>query len=642
MTEQQNPFLEQEIDLREYARVIYERRWIVISVTAIAVTLALIYSFMMKPVYESSTELLIEREAPRIVNIEEVASSDFSAREYYQTQYKVLKSMAIAERVDKKLGEYIPWSEWTGRSSKKGKELTYQERLGALLARISVKPVPNTQLVEIMASDINSELSAKIANLWAETYIAYILDTRFEATQYASAWLQEKIKEAKQHLEDAESKLQEYRRKYKIVETDSEIGNTDVLNEILKRKASIEIEISEKSEHFRERHPEIIGLKSELDSINRKIESEKEKEIVSKDVAIQYNILKRDVDTSKELYQSLLKRISETEVTGELKSTNIRVVDKASAPMSPSKPRKKLNVIIAFMIGIFGGGGLAFLMESLDQSLKTPEDIKNHLKLASLAAIALPKDEEDKKIKPELMSAERPRSTISEAYRSLRTSIMFTAVEHKRKIILMTSSGPQEGKTTTAINLAIVMAQAGEKVLLMDADLRQPRVEKVFNFGKEHGITEVLAGTETFDSVVHKTDIKGLDVAACGTIPPNPSELLGSVKMVELLKDLEKKYDRIVIDAPPALAVTDPVILSGMVDGTIIVVKANETNRHAVLKVKEMIDAVKSSHLIGAVLSMVETERTGGHYYYYRYYGKKYGHYGADKKPKPSELSARS
>lgn len=632
MSELQNPFLEQEIDLREYARVIYERRWIVASFTVVTVTLALIYSFMMKPVYEASTDLLIEREAPRVVNIEEVASSDFSAREYYQTQYKVLKSRAIAERVDKKLGGYSLWSKWSGRAPRKGPGITEQERVDALLESISVKPIPNTQLVEITASDVDPALAAKIANMWADTYIAYILDTRFEATQYASGWLQEKIKEAKQHLEKSEADLQEYRRKYGIVEKDSDIGNTEVLNELLRRKASLEIEISEKSEHFREKHPEIIGLRSELDSINRKIESEKEKEIVSKDVAIQYNILKRDVDTSRELYQSLLKRISETEVTGELKATNIRVVDRAAEPMTPSRPRKKLNLLIALMIGLFGGTGIAFLMENLDQSLKTPEDIKNHLKLPALAAIALPKDEEDKKAEPELISHTRPRSTISEAYRSLRTSVMFTAVEHKRKVILMTSSGPQEGKTTTAINLAIVMAQAGEKVLLMDADLRQPRVEKVFNFGKEHGLTEVLAGTEKFEAVVHRTDIKNLYVVACGTIPPNPSELLGSVKMLELINELEKKFDRIVIDAPPALAVTDPVILSGMADGTIIVVRAGETNRHAVLKTKEMIETVKSAHLIGAVLSMVETERSGGHYYYYRYYGKKYGHYGAEKR----------
>ncbi|MFA6637164.1 MAG: polysaccharide biosynthesis tyrosine autokinase [Candidatus Omnitrophota bacterium] len=631
MAEHQNPFLEQEIDLRKYARVLYERRWIVISCTVIAVTLSLIYSFMMKPVYEASTKLLIEREAPKVVNIEEVASSDFSAREYYQTQYKILKSRAIAERVDKELGKYSPWSEWTGRSPRKGEPLTDTERLDSLLKRVAVKPVPNTQLVEITVSDINPDLAARISDLWAEKYIAYILDTRFEATRYASGWLQEKIKEAKDSLEKAEDRLQEYRRKHRIVETGSQISNPDVFNELLKRRASIEIEISEKSEHFRERHPEMIGLRSELGSISRKIESEKEKEIIASDVAIQYNILRRDVDTSRELYHSLLKRISETEVTGELKTTNIRVVDRASAPMDPSKPKKKQNLIIALLIGLFAGGGMAFLMENLDQSLKTPEDVKNHLKLASLAAIALPKTEEDKNAKAELITAERPRSTTSEAYRSLRTSVMFTAVEHGRKTLLITSSGPQEGKTTTAINLAIVMAQAGEKVLLMDADLRQPRIEKVFNFGKEHGITEILAGTEKFDSVVHKTDVDNLYVVACGTIPPNPSELLGSVKMAELLKDTASKFDRIIIDAPPALAVTDPVILSGMVDGTIIVIRANETNRHAVLKAKEMIEEVKSSRIIGAVLSMVETERTGGHYYYYRYYGKKYGHYGADK-----------
>jgi polysaccharide biosynthesis transport protein len=631
MAEYQDPFLEQEIDLREYARVLYERRWIIISVTVIAVTLSLIFSFMMKPVYEASTHLLIEREAPRVVNIEEVASSDFSAREYYQTQYKILKSRAIAERVDKKLGKYSPWSAWVGRAAGKGKPFTDDQRLDALLKVIAVKPVPNTQLVEITAGDINPDLAAKIANLWSETYISYILDTRFEATQYASGWLEEKIKEAKDALEKAEESLQQYRRKHGIVETGSQIGNTEVLNELLKRKASLEIEIAEKSEHFRDRHPEIIGLRSELGSIDRKIEKEMEKEIVSKDVAIQYNMLRRDVDTSRELYQSLLKRISETEVTGELRSTNIRVVDKASVPRNPSKPRKKLNFVIAFMIGLFGGGGLAFLMESLDQTLTTPDDIKNHLKLASLAAIATPRDEEDKKVKTELMTAERPRSTVSEAYRSLRTSIMFTAVERRRKVILMTSAGPQEGKTTTAINLAIVMAQAGEKVLLMDADLRQPRIEKVFALEKEHGLTEVLAGTETFDSAVHKTGIDNLYVIACGTIPPNPSELLGSVKMSELLSALGSKFDRVIIDAPPALAVTDPVILSGMVDGTVIVVKANETNRHAVLKVKEMVEAVNSSNIIGVVLNMVETERAGGHYYYYRYYGKKYGHYGADK-----------
>ena len=630
MNDFKNPFLEQEIDLREYLRILYERRWLIISFTLILCTLSLIRSFMMKPIYNAETRILIEREEPHVVKIEEVSSSDFSGREYYQTQYRILKSRAIAERVDKSLGEYTPWSEWKGR--KDARPLTGQQRAEALLKRIAIKPLPNTQLVEINVEDINPQLAAKIANLWAETYISYVLDTKFDATQYASGWLQEKIKEAKKNLEGSELELQKYRKEKSILDTGSEKDDPAVLNELLKRRAEIEIEISEKSEYFKEKHPEIIGLKSELGSVNKKINSETDSEIFMKDKAIQYNILKREVESNKEIYESLLERIRETEVTGELKTTNIRIIDKAPVPLKPHRPRKKFNLIIAFLIGICASSGLAFILESLDQTLKNPEDIKNHLKLASLASIALPREAEDKNAKPELISSERPNSTISESYRSLRTSIMFTSVEHKRKTILFTSSGPQEGKTTTAINLAIVMAQAGEKVLLLDGDLRQPRVEKIFNFSIEHGITEVLAKDEKLSSVIHKTDIKNLDLIACGAIPPNPSELLGSRKMRNLLKELETRYDRIIIDAPPTLAVTDPVVLAQMVDGTVLVVRAGETNRNAVLKAKEIIQAVKGSSLIGAVLAMVEQDKTGGHYYYYRYYGKKYGHYGQEKK----------
>ena len=630
MSNSRNPFLEQEIDLREYLRILYERRWLIVSCTLILCTLSLLRSFMMKPIYNAETRILIEKEEPRVVKIEEVSSSDFSGREYYQTQYRILKSRAIAERVNNSLGGYQPWSEWKGRQS--NKPLTGQQRAEALLKRIDISPLTNTQLVEISVEDVDPNLAAKIANLWSETYIAYVLDTKFDATQYASGWLQEKIKEAKRNLEESELELQKYRKAENIVETESETNNSAVLNELLKRRAEIEIEISEKSEYFKKKHPEIIGLKSELNSVNRKIDSETDNEIFMKDKAIQYNILKREVESNKEIYESLLERIRETEVTGELKTTNIRIIDKAPVPLKPYRPNKKLNLIIAFLIGICASSGLAFILESMDQTLKNPEDVKNHLKLASLAAIALPREVEDKKAKPELISNERPNSTISESYRSLRTSIMFTSVEHRRKTILFTSSGPQEGKTTTAINLAIVMAQAGEKVLLLDGDLRQPRVEKIFNFGIEHGITEVLAKNEELSSVTHKTDIKNLDLIACGSIPPNPSELLGSQRMRDLLKELEKRYDRIIIDAPPTLAVTDPVVLSQMVDGTVLVIKSGETNRNAVIKAKEIIQSVKGSSLIGTVLAMVEQDKTGGHYYYYRYYGKKYGHYGTEKK----------
>ena len=626
--QQNNPFLEQEIDLREYLRVIVSRKWVIISCTVILCTLALIRVFMMRPIYESSTKILIHNEAPKILNIQEVTPESFVGREYYQTQYKILKSRAIADRVNRELGGYKPYSEWTGRKKETKKPIAEDYRIAALLNRVSVRPVPNTQLVSISVEDVDPGEAAKIANLWAENYISYILDTKFNASQYASGWLQQKIEEAKVKLEDSEIRLQEYRKKNRILANEDESG-TSIFDQLLQKKSELEIELSESKEYFKDKHPEIIGLKSEIESVQQKIESERKKELDTSEKEIKYNILKREVNTNKDIYKSLLERVGETEVTGELRTTNVSVVDKAIVPRKPAKPKKKQNLLIAFLIGIFGGCGLAFLIESLDQSLKTPEDIKNHIGIPSLASIALPQKKDDEKSNPEFICKERPKSTISESYRSLRTSIMFTAVEHRRKTLLLTSSGPQEGKTTTAINLAIVAAQSGEKTILVDADLRKPRIEKAFNIDMKHGLSEVLSGAEKLDTVIHKTDLENLDVIACGTIPPNPSELLGSKKMEELLARLSDNYDRIVIDTPPVLAVTDAVVLAGKVDGAIIVVKAGETNRKAAHKTREILESVGKSNVLGAVLNMVETQRSGGHYYYYQYYGR-HGKYGDD------------
>jgi len=581
---------------------------------------------MMKPVFEASTRILIQREAPNIVNMQEVSPMEYRDVEYYQTQYKILKSRSLAERVNKALGGYVPWSEWKGRDQEEPDVKPTEDDLArALLKRVEIKPIPNTQLVEIAAEDIDPKLAAKIANLWSQDYISYVLDTKFDATQYASGWLQQKIDEAKSNLEASEWKLQEYRKTSKIVISDEDDDRDKMLDILFKKKSDLEIGLSEKSEYLRPKHPEIIGIKNEISSVDDKIASEKSKGLNVKDKEIQYSMLKRDVETNKHMYESLLKRIKETEVTGELKTTNIRVIDKATVPKSPVKPKKKLNLLIALFVGLMGGGGLAFLFEGLDQSVRTPEDVKNHIKLPALASIAIPKDD-DKGVAPEFITEKKPRSTISESYRSLRTSIMFTAVEHKRKTLAFTSSGPQEGKTTSAINLAIVMAQAGEKTVLVDADLRKPRIEKAFDMEAEHGLTGILAGRENLDEAIRKTDNNNLDIITCGLIPPNPSELLGSSKMDELLEELENRYDRVIIDTPPVLAVTDAVVLSGKVDGTIVVVKGGDTNRHALLKTKEILESVHSSNLIGVVLNMVETGKGGGHYYYYQYYGK-YGKY---------------
>ncbi len=633
--EQQNPFIEEEINFHEYLDILVRRRWILISFTVILCTLALIRGFLMKPVYEGTTRLLIEKQAPKVVKMDEVTPMDFSAREYYQTQYKVLESRSVAEKVNRALKGYTPWSPWKGYLKGEDlEEMSERKRVGALLKRVKVKPVPNTQLVELSVEDLDPEKAAFITNLWSQSYIEYTLDAKFEATRDASVWLRDKINESRENLREAEKKLQDYRRENNIVleagHDEKYLGPT-VLQDLIKRRSELEIEIAEKSEHFREMHPEMIGLRSELATVESKIDSEKDKKVHSGDIGIQHNMLQQDVYTARSIYETLIQRSRETDVTGELDTTNIRVVDRATTPDNPVKPRKMRDLVLAFIIGIMGGGALSFFVEALDQSVKTPEDIKSRVKLPCLGTIAVPSGEEAKSARNELITLDKPRSVISEAYRGLRTSIMFASVEHARKTIIVTSSSPQEGKTTVAINLAIAMAQSGERTVLLDADMRRPRIEGVFDLNAEHGLSDILAGSDTLKTAIHSTEIKNLDIIACGSIPPNPSELLGSKKIEEFLGQLGERYDRVIIDPPPVMAVTDAVVLSGKVDGVILVIKAGHTHKNAILKSKEILESVKNSSILGGVLNMVETGKTGGDYYYYtQYYGKHHGKYYGD------------
>jgi len=591
----------------------------------------------MKPVYESSTKLLIQKEAPKVINVDEVVSTDYSGRDSYLTQCKILNSRAVAKKVYEKLGGYTPWNKWRGRSGRK--DVSEAEGIEAVMSHVRIKPVLNTELVEIVAEDIDPNKAAKIANTWADSYIDYMMEARFNATQSASGWLETKMLEAKDNLRSAERKLQDYRKENKIVLGADTANKVNMIDSLLAQKSELEVDLSHKLEYYKDKHPEIIGIRSEIESVNKRIEAEKDTELVYKDKEVQYSLLKRDVDTARNMYDSLLKRMSETEVSGQLRTTNVSVIDKAQVPAKPSKPKKKLNFIIAFIIGLLGGGVFALILEELDQRIKTPNDIKALFDMPLLGTIQLPERKEDGTSAPiEFVTRDMTNSPIAEGYRSLRTSILFSGVQHARKTILVTSSCPQEGKTTTSINLSIVMAQAGERTLLIDADLRRPRIEEVFGIKTEYGFSDLLAGRVSIDAVgkyIFQSGIKNLDIIACGTIPPNPSELLGAENVGTVFKTFLERYDRVIIDSPPVLAATDPVVLSSKVDGVIVVVKSSETEKKALVRVVELINTVGSNQLMGVVLNMADKNGISGGYYYY--YGK-YG-YGNDRKTQRSVAS---
>jgi succinoglycan biosynthesis transport protein ExoP len=370
---------------------------------------------------------------------------------------------------------------------------------------------------------------------------------------------------------------------------------------------------------------------------------------------VQYHILQHDAESNKQLYDGLLQKLKEAGITTGLRSTNIRVVDPALAPASPSRPQKARNIFLAVLVGLVGGIGLALFREYLDNTVKSPDDIEALTGLPSLAVVpslpglpstqgrlsrlareAAPQSATGPRV--ELLSYIQPKSQISEAFRALRTSLLLSQADHPPQVILVTSALPREGKTTAAVNLAVTLAQLGDRTLLMDSDLRKPGIRRALNLtgGKEVGLSSYLAGVSTLDEVLmpHPT-INNLVALTTGPVPPSPADLLSSHRMREAITDLRHRFKFVVIDSPPVMAATDAVILSALTDGVLLVVRSGETPKEAFTRTRDLLAAVKC-RLLGVVLNAVDSSAPD-YYYSYRYYPYAYGYgYGEDVSKKPT------
>jgi succinoglycan biosynthesis transport protein ExoP len=365
---------------------------------------------------------------------------------------------------------------------------------------------------------------------------------------------------------------------------------------------------------------------------------------------VQYHILEHDAESYKTLYDGLLQKLKEAGITAGLRSSNIRVVDPALVPTSPSRPQKARNILLGFLIGLVGGIGLAIFREYLDNTVKSPDDIeavaglpslavvpslpgsigKHRGRLSRLAREAAPQSVSGPRV--ELMSYTTPKSQISEAFRALRTSLLLSQAEHPPQVILVTSALPREGKTTAAVNLAVTLAQLGDRTLLIDADLRKPGIRRALNLtiGKEAGLSSYLAGVSSLDEVLlpHPT-INNLAAITTGPVPPNPADLLSSHRIRDVIAELRVRFKFIVIDSPPVMAATDAVILSVVTDGVLLVVRSGQTPKEAFTRTCDLLKAVKC-RLLGVVLNAVDSSAPD-YYYSYRYYPYAYGYgYGED------------
>ena len=334
--------------------------------------------------------------------------------------------------------------------------------------------------------------------------------------------------------------------------------------------------------------------------------------------AVEYAALQREAQADRQLYENLLQRTKETGVSGQYRNSNIQIVDAAEFPRWPVLPNVPRDLMVALMTGLVLALGLVFAFEYFDSRIKSPDEIKTHLNMPFLGLVPSVPIKEGEQM---LMGAMEVPPAFAEAMKAIRTGVVFSSAEEGSRSVVVTSTAPHEGKTVVSSNLAAALAQTDQKVLIIDADMRRPRIHEVFGWLQDPGLSNVLVGTSTLADAVRKSTVPNLNVLPAGHIPPNPAELLGAPRFKELLRELGRQYDWIIIDAPPVMAVTDAALVGNIATGVVFVVGAEMTSRrHAAVAVDQLASA--QSRFIGAVLNRANVQRHG--YYYSTYYRKDY------------------
>jgi capsular exopolysaccharide synthesis family protein len=596
-----------EVTLIDYLNIIKKRIWIVFLVFFSFTITQTINTYSKIPIYQATVKILIEKETPKISPFPEVYRLEWPDREYFQTQIRLIYSRMFAKRVFEDLG-----------LDKDPKYANLSDPVGVFLGGFVASHEVGTRIIHVGYKGKDPIEVAKFANAIGRNLIQYDIELKTKAATQALSWLETQLIEVKKKLEDSEMALNNFIQEYKIVNVPELEERAEGLIDSLKSKqAELEREIVEASKRYKEKHPKMIRLNSELEQVKEKIEEETKNFLSLQAKTVEYNVLKREVESNRSLYEALLKRAKETDVAEKLETTNLRIIDFAQIPRVPISPNRRRDISVAGFLSICLGIGLVFFLEYLDSTLKTSEEIELYINLPFLGYAPSAKKEAKSEIETDLLSYHKPLSTITEAYRQIRTSIIFASPEDRPlKTLLITSSIPKEGKTLIAVNLATVFSQTNEKVVIIDADMRKPRLYKTFKIENRKGLSSFLAGTSPLEETIRSTFIPNLSIITSGPLPPNPAELLTSKKLFNLLEELKSKFNRIILDSPPVLAVADTAILANITDGTILVIRAGFTNYKNILSAKQKLLDSKAK-IIGTILNRVEIKKKEYYYYYY-------------------------
>jgi capsular exopolysaccharide synthesis family protein len=763
-----DPNAENDVHLLDYWRAIRKRLWLVLGIVALVTMFAVVYVARKPDFFEAQARVQVDLEdTGSVVNQTRPLYGPADDPIYFNTQLQILVSPGLMRRVVRTLDlEHNPdffkgnpaqqQSTWqtmlrmVGFGSKPQdnspktpdqlpltttvaqatarEDLNEAKRLApyvnTILSGLKVEPVKETRgyyketrLIDIKYTHTAPEVTAKVVNAIAETYVFSNLEKRTEANSTTGDFLQKRIAELQQQIRTAEERLVNYAKNNQIISLDPN-QNTVVerlaglnrqlleaendrktaeaaynaakvpdaavaladdgakqtneiegkLVDLRQKRAQLLVEATEEAPEVKEVDQQIGELDRQLkdlrsrksatlltnlntryqqtlereQSLRKAFEQQRAQTLSQNEAAINYRIIQQEIETNKSLLNGLLQGAKENDVVLAGKPNNISIVDYALTPDAAVGPNRTRTVIAAFFLSIGLGLGLALFFEYLDDTVHSTEEVERVLHLPALAVIPSVGSAARRRVLPgttalqkhtngngagnsELLMNVDGRSPLAEAYRHLRTSVLLSTAGRAPKSLLVTSSLPGEGKTTTAVNTAISLAQTGASVVIIDADMRRPRLQHIFDMNGQEGLSSILSSDISEPdmlAMLRNDEASGLSVLTSGPIPPNPAELLGSDQMRRLLAALQANFTHVVIDSPPVSSFTDGVLISSMVDGVLLVVHGGRSSRHIVRRSKQLLNDV-GAKIFGVVLNNVNLQ-SHDYYYYQTYYGQKY------------------
>ena len=564
------------MDFSYYVNIIFKRFWLIVGMLALGLAAAVLVNIFMRPAYKATVLMMINQEDAGEIDATPYGSFT-SEEDYYRTQYQLLESRSLLEKIYKTmdLGQY--------------EQFKNPEGLKKLQNALDIAPVTRSRLVNVSVTAYDPKLAAEIANTLTNTFVSENVSNRVFMGQDVIA-----------ALESTERSPEEQ----ELLNSMPQVVNSDFIKTLKQQAAQLAAEQAKLAAKYTDQHPELISVQNQLDAVNEQINTE-----------------------TRRLVQSI-----KIELSGQFSGNNIRIIDPAVTPERPVRPRKLLNLAIGLLAGGILGLGLVFVLEFLDQSVKSSEDLEEKLHLPFLGFV--PYEKTKKKENEYATMLKTGNFLLAENVRNIRTMLDFALSDNHNAPFLITSSLQGEGKSHLSSNLLVAMAQAGKKVLLVDGDLRRARVHRVFKLSTEKGLSNIWdADPKKADyaaNVQPVKDVPNLFVMTSGQRPPNPAELLNTPKLADFLQWAQKNYDQVVIDCPAILPVSDTLLWGKYVPRAVFVIKYGQTNAKLA---QVALDKLQKAgiKILGAVIGHYRPE--GLSYGKYGYY-KTYAYYNEEKQKK--------